>query len=74
MDDGVDALDRACHGVFVAHVRFDDLDLDSVEIGGATAREIVEGADLYAARKQLGDEVRPDEAAGAGDESSSRNL
>jgi hypothetical protein len=74
MDNGVDPLGRARHGTFVADVRLDDLDIDAVEVGGTTAREIVERPDPNAAPKQLGDEVRPDEAARAGDESSSRNL
>jgi hypothetical protein len=74
MDNGVDPFDRAGHGVLVADVSLDDLDIDAVEVGGATAREIVERPDLRAACEQPGDEVRPDEAARAGDESSSRNL
>jgi hypothetical protein len=60
--------------MLVPHIRLDDLDVDAVQISGATAREIVERANLDAAGEQLRDEVRPDEAARAGDESSSRNL
>jgi hypothetical protein len=62
------------HRFLVADVGLDHLDIDAVEVRGATARKIVERPDLDAARKQLGDEVRPDEAARASDESSSRNL
>jgi hypothetical protein len=74
VDDGVHALDGPGHGVLVPYVRLDDLDVEAVEIRGATAREVVESADLDAAAEQPGNEVRPDEAARAGDEGSSRNL
>ena len=74
VDDGVHAPDGPDHGVLVPYVRLDDLDVEAVEVRGATAREIVESADFDAAGEQLWDEVRPDETACAGDEGSSRNL
>jgi len=49
MDDGVHSRDGAGHRLLVADVRLDDLGVDPVEIGGATAREVVERADLDAA-------------------------
>src|SRR6187551_532595 len=53
VDDGVHALDGPGHGVLVPYVRLDDLDVEAVEIRGATAREVVESADLDAAAEQL---------------------
>jgi hypothetical protein len=72
--DGVDARERARDRCLVANVRFDDLGLDPVQIGAAPTGEVVERTNLDVPGQKLGDEVRPDEAAGAGDESSRGNL
>jgi hypothetical protein len=73
MNDGVDAGHRSFDRIGIADVAFDDLRVRPLEIVAAPAREVVERAYLYSPAVQLRDEVRPDEAAGTGDESSSGN-
>jgi hypothetical protein len=74
VNDGVDALERPRDCRLVPDVRLDDLGLDPVQVRAAPAGEVVQRMDLEVSGQKLGDEIRPDEAAGAGDESSSRNL
>jgi hypothetical protein len=73
MNDRVDARHRFSDRIGIADVAFDDLGVRPVEIVAATAREVVERAYFYPPAVQLRDEVRPDETAGTGDESSSGN-
>jgi hypothetical protein len=72
--DGVDALERPRDCALIADVRLDDLGVDPIQMGAAPAGEVVQCANLDVPGQKLGDEIRPDEAACAGDESSSRNL
>jgi hypothetical protein len=72
--DGVDALEHPSDCCLVPDVGLDELGLDPVQIGAAPAGEVIERTNLDVPGQKLGDEIRPDEAAGAGDESSSGNL
>jgi hypothetical protein len=74
MDDGVDALERPRDSRLVPDVGLDDLGVDPVQTVAASTREVVESSYLDVPGQKLGDEVRPDEAASTGDESSSGNL
>ena len=74
MNDGVDSLERAGNSRLVADIGLDDLSVDPVQIRAAPAGEVVEGTNLDVPGQELGDEIRPDESASAGDEGSSGNL
>jgi hypothetical protein len=74
VDDDVHVPERADEGFRVTDIALEDLDVDSAEVVAAPAGEIVEPADIVPAGKQPADEVRPDEAARAGDEDALGNA
>ena len=74
MDDRVHACERAGDRPRIANVSLENLDVDAGQVLPATAGEVVEPADLETPREELGDQIGPDEAASAGDESSTWNV
>ena len=73
MDDGVDSVECAPHGVGVANVSDLKLDVRREVLGPNDPfvnlrRQVVERADAVSVREQLVGEVRADEARAAGDE------
>ena len=69
--ESIHALQRPLHGVAVADVALDPLDIGSEVVGPAVVDlriERVEHPHLVAGRKQAIDEVRADEAGAAGDQ------
>jgi hypothetical protein len=73
MDDDVDPVERAAHGIVVAHVADDQLRV-AIEVGGRLTIsvhlrvEIVEHANLISVGEKLAGEMGSDEAGTPGDE------
>ena len=65
MEDDLDAAHGRVDALVRAQVALDELDvvLEPGEVGPAAGREVVEHADVVAAREQRADEVRADEPA-----------
>jgi hypothetical protein len=72
--DGVHAGERTGHCLLVPDVALDELDIVGGDVLAAPPGEVVEATDRGPTLEEHGDEVRADEAAGAGDEDSLGNV
>ena len=63
MDDVVDAVDGAPHGTHIAQIALNEIDLvaSGAQIRQIAARQVIEDANVLAARQQRFDNVRSNE-------------